>query len=66
MRAGSAAYELLAFDRLVGIEEVLARIEAVDRMSVQSMAALSVSGPAYAAAVGPAAGLRAAEAFLSL
>ena len=66
MRAGSAAYELLAFDRLVGIEEVLARIQAVGEADVRRMAELSVSGPAYAAAVGPVAGLAAAKAFLSL
>jgi predicted Zn-dependent peptidase len=66
MRAGSAAYELLAFDRLVGIEEVLERIEAVGLADVRRIAATAAGGPAYAAAVGPAAGLGAAEAFLSL
>ncbi|MEP7210728.1 MAG: pitrilysin family protein [Alphaproteobacteria bacterium] len=66
MRAGSAAYELLAFDRLVNIEEVLQRIDGVAHADVQRMASVAVGGPAYAAAVGPAAGLGAAEAFLSL
>ena len=66
VRAGSAAYELLAFDRLVDVEEVLGRIDAVDPQDVQRIAAVAVSGPAYAAAVGPAAGLLAAEAFLLL
>jgi predicted Zn-dependent peptidase len=66
MRAGSAAYELLAFDRLIDVEEVLARIDVVGQTDVQRIAAVSVAGPAYAAAVGPTDGLEAAEAFLSL
>ncbi len=66
MRAGSAAYELLAFNRLVGIEEILDRIGAVARSDVQRIAAEAVAGPASAAAVGPRTGVGAAEAFLSL
>jgi predicted Zn-dependent peptidase len=66
MRAGSAAYELLAFGQLIDIEEVLRRIDSVTHGDVQRMAAIAVAGPAYGAAVGPAAGLGAAEAFLSL
>jgi predicted Zn-dependent peptidase len=63
-RAGSAAYELLAFGRLVEVEDVLARIAAVTRADVQRMAAESLAGPASAAAVGPKAGLGAAEGFV--
>lgn len=64
-RAGSAAYELLAFDRLVPIEEVLRRIDSVTVADVSRIAAQSLAGPAIAAAVGPKAGLAAAEAFVS-
>jgi predicted Zn-dependent peptidase len=66
MRAGSAAHELLAFGRLIDIEEVLRWIDDVTHADIQRVAATSIAGPAYAAAVGPAAGLGAAEAFLSL
>ncbi|MBI1359525.1 MAG: insulinase family protein [Alphaproteobacteria bacterium] len=66
MRAGSAAYELLTFDRLIEIEEILDRIDAVDRADVQRIAGEAVAGVASAAAVGPRAGLGVAEAFLSL
>jgi predicted Zn-dependent peptidase len=66
IRAGSAAHELLAFGRLIDIEEVMRWIDAVTQADVRRIAAMSLSGPAYAAAVGPAAGLGAAEAFLSL
>ena len=65
MRAGSAAYELLTFDRLVPVEEVLRRINAVTAADVARMAQASLSQPAIAAAVGPKAGLAAAEAFVS-
>lgn len=65
-RAGSAAYELLAFDRLIAIGEVMQLIDAVTIADVQRMALEAVTGPACAAAVGPAAGLGAAETFLSL
>jgi predicted Zn-dependent peptidase len=62
-RAGSAAYELLTFDRLIDIDEVLGLVDAVTMADVQRMAASAVGGPATAAAVGPKAGLSAAEAF---
>lgn len=64
-RAGSAAYELLAFDRLISIEDVLRRIDSVTVADVSRIAAQSLAGPAIAAAVGPKAGLAAAEAFVS-
>ena len=65
-RAGSAAYELLAFGRLVNIEEVLQLIEAVSLADVAGVAAASMAAPAVAAAVGPKAGLGAAELFAGL
>lgn len=66
LRSGSAAYELLSFGRLVDIEETLGRIDQVSHADIRRIAEISVGGPAYAASVGPAAGLVAAEAFLSL
>jgi predicted Zn-dependent peptidase len=64
-RAGSAAYELLSFDRLVSIEDVLRRIVSVTSSDVARIAREALSTPATAAAVGPKAGLAAAEAFVS-
>jgi predicted Zn-dependent peptidase len=64
-RAGTAAYELLAFDRLVSVEEVLHRIETVTAADVARIAQASLARPPIAAAVGPKAGLAAAEAFVS-
>jgi predicted Zn-dependent peptidase len=64
-RAGSAAYELLVFDRLVTTNEVLKRIDAVTAADVRRIAAEALAGPAFAAAVGPKSGLGAAEAFVS-
>ena len=65
MRAGSAAYELLTFDQLIPIEHVLRLIDSVTVDDVRRIAAASLQGPAIAAAVGPKAGLAAAEAFVS-
>lgn len=65
-RAGSAAYELLAFDRLIPIEETLRRIDSVTAADVAHIAAQSLAGPPIAAAIGPKAGLAAAEAFVSV
>ena len=65
MRAGSAAYELLTFDRLVGVDEALKHIDAVTLADVRRIAQDCLAGPAIAAAVGPKAGLGAAEAFVS-
>jgi predicted Zn-dependent peptidase len=64
-RAGTAAYELLAFDRLISIEEVLRRIDSVTSDDVRNVAAASLSGQPIAAAVGPKGGLAAAETFVS-
>ena len=64
-RAGSAAYELLAFDRLITVEETMRRIDSVTAEDVQRIAAAALNGPPVAAAVGPKAGLAAAEAFVS-
>ncbi len=64
-RAGSAAYELLAFDRLIAIEDVLRQIDSVTIADVSRIAAQSLAGPPIAAAIGPKAGLAAAEAFVS-
>jgi predicted Zn-dependent peptidase len=64
-RAGSAAYELLAFDRLISVSDVLRRIEAVTAADVARIAQASLAQPAIASAVGPKAGLAAAEAFVS-
>lgn len=64
-RAGSAAHELLTFDRLVPVEEVLARIDAVTADEVRRIAAEALAKPGIAAAVGPKAGLAGAEAFVS-
>jgi predicted Zn-dependent peptidase len=65
MRAGSAAYELLTFNQLIPIEHVLQLINSVTADDVRRIAAQSLQGPAIAAAVGPKAGLAAAEAFVS-
>jgi len=65
MRAGSAAYELLTFGRLVSVEEVLQRIDSVAAADVRRVAEESLSLPAIASAVGPKAGLAAAERFVS-
>ena len=59
------AYELLAFDRLVPIEEVLRRIDSVTSEDVRRVAADALAAPPIAAAVGPKAGLAAAETFVS-
>jgi predicted Zn-dependent peptidase len=66
MRAGSAAYELLTFDRLISVEEVLQRIDSVTAKDVRRVAQESLSLPAIAAAVGAKAGLAAAERFVSV
>ncbi len=65
MRAGSAAYELLTFGRLVAVEEVLGKIDAVTAADIRRVAAEGLAKPATAAAVGPRAGLAAAEAFVA-
>jgi predicted Zn-dependent peptidase len=65
MRAGSAAYELLTFGRVICMEEVLQRIDTVTVADVRRVAQESLELPAIAAAVGPKAGLAAAEAFVS-
>jgi predicted Zn-dependent peptidase len=65
-RAGSAAYELLAFDRLIPMEETLRRIDSVTSADVARSAAQSLAGAPIAAAIGPKAGLAAAEAFVSV
>ncbi|MFT3724700.1 MAG: pitrilysin family protein [Hyphomonadaceae bacterium] len=64
-RAGSSAYELLAFDRLVSVEETLGHIEAVTINDVRRVAVDMLANPGIASAVGPKAGLAAAEAFVS-
>ncbi len=64
-RAGSAAYELLTFNRLVSVEEVLGHIDNVTIADVRRVAAETLSNPGIASAVGPKAGLAAAEAFVS-
>lgn len=64
-RAGSAAYELLTFDRLISVEEVLGHIDAVTIEDVRRVAAEMLQNPGIASAVGPKAGLAAAEAFVS-
>ena len=64
-RAGSAAYELLTFDRLVSVEEVLSHIGAVTIEDVRRIAADTLANPGIASAVGAKAGLAAAEAFVS-
>jgi predicted Zn-dependent peptidase len=65
MRAGSAAYELLTFGRLISVGEVLKRIDSVAAADVRRVAQESLSRPAIAAVVGPKAGLAAAERFVS-
>ncbi len=64
-RAGSGAYEVLAFGRLVDVEEVLARIAAVTVADVQRIAAEALAGPPSASAVGPKAGVSAVEGFVA-
>lgn len=65
MRAGSAAYELLTFGRLIGVGDVLGKIESVSPADVRRVAAATLGQPAIAAAVGPKVGLAAAEGFTS-
>jgi predicted Zn-dependent peptidase len=65
MRAGSMAYELLTFDRLVSIEDVLKRIDSVSAADVRRIAHESLLRSPIAAGVGPKAGLAAAERFVS-
>jgi len=64
-RAGSAAYELLTFERTVTVEETLRHIAAVTIEDVSQVGRDMMAGPALASAVGPKAGLAAAEAFVS-
>jgi predicted Zn-dependent peptidase len=64
-RAGSAAYELLAFDRIISVEETLGHIGAVTVADVARVGAEMLAGAALASVVGPKAGLAAAEAFVS-
>lgn len=64
-RAGSAAYELLTFGRLVEIGEVLDLVDAVTLEDVRSAAEAACLGPSIAAAVGPGEGLEAAEVFVT-
>lgn len=64
-RAGSAAYELLAFDRTISVEETLSHIAAVTVDDVARAGTEMLRGAALASAVGPKAGLAAAEAFVS-
>lgn len=64
-RAGSSAYELLTFDRLVTVEETLRHIDAVTIEDVRRVANDMLENPGIASAVGPKAGLAAAEAFVS-
>jgi predicted Zn-dependent peptidase len=65
MRAGSAAYELLTFGRLMNMEQVLQRIDSVTAADVCRVAQESLAQPPIAAGVGPKAGLAAAERFVS-
>ncbi len=62
-RAGSSAYELLTFDRLIENAEVIGNIDAITLDDVRRVAEAAVQGPSVAAAVGPRAGLAAAERF---
>jgi predicted Zn-dependent peptidase len=62
-RAGSSAHELLTFGRLVEIGEVLDLVDAVTQEDVRQAAEAACLGPSVAAAVGPRAGLGAAEIF---
>ncbi len=64
-RAGSGAYELLTFNRLISVEEVLGYIGAVTVDDVRRIGAEMLQNPGIASTVGPKAGLAAAEAFVS-
>lgn len=64
-RAGSAAYELLTFDRTISVEETLGHIAAVTTEDVRQAGLQMLAGAPLASAVGPKAGLAAAEAFVS-
>ncbi len=64
-RASSAAYELLTFGRTISVEETLGHIEAVTIDDVRAAGREMLANPAQASAVGPKAGLAAAEAFVS-
>lgn len=64
-RAEARVSQTFLRDRLVPFEEIAASVEAVSREDVRAFAAQAISGPAAAAAIGPKAGLKAAEAFVT-
>jgi predicted Zn-dependent peptidase len=64
-RAESSAGQAFLRDRLVPLEEVRRRIEAVTVEDVRMLAAQALAGPAAAAVIGPKRGLKSAEAHLA-
>jgi len=62
-RADARASQLFLRQALIPFEAIRAKIEAVTAEDVRAAAALALQGPACAAAIGPKAGLAAADAF---
>jgi len=60
-RASRAAHELLSHDRLVPLDEHLAKVEDVSAADIRAIAADGLAGPSARAIVGPKAGVRAIE-----
>lgn len=60
-RASRAAHEILAHDRLVTLDEHIAKVEAVTAADIRSIAADGLAGPMARAIVGPKSGVRALE-----
>jgi predicted Zn-dependent peptidase len=64
-RAEARTSQVFLRDRLVPFEELADKVRAVTALDVQAFAAQAVQGPVAAAAIGPKAGLKAAEAFVA-
>jgi predicted Zn-dependent peptidase len=64
-RAEARASQAFLRDRVVPFEEIAAKVEAVSADDVRAFARQAIKGPPAAAAIGPKAGLKAAEAFVA-
>jgi predicted Zn-dependent peptidase len=64
-RAEARANQALMRGRLAPFAEMRAKYEAVTAQDVQAAAAAAIAAPAAAAAIGPKAGLGAAEGFVA-
>ena len=64
-RAEARASQAFLRDRVVSFEEITAKVEAVTADDIRGFAQQAISGPPAASAIGPKAGLKAAEAFVA-